>query len=403
MTALKANILAIKAALKKGKASYRIDGHEGLYLEVRDDGNGSWLLRYRVAGKQREKVLHNDARNADFDSIKNAKDELRTAAKVHGRDLVAERETKIEEEANRATFGSLFADWLERHAKVKKKSWADDEKLWHRHVKSRMSDRMAQDIKRTDIVTILDDIAVKVTPTQANRVQSLVSAVFSWAVNEGRLETTPTYRIPKRTNEKVRERVLTDNEIRQLWKCTEDAGVIGDALRLGMLTGQRRSEVAGIPRSELDMSLGDPAWTIPGARTKNKIVHRVPLAPMAKQLLVKRLKDDGTYVFAGRADSSTGAVSADAITRFMWKLNLGMPRATVHDLRRTVGTRMAAMGVPKDVRAAVLNHVSGARSSVTDAVYNQYEGSGEKLRALRLWELRLRNILNSKQIHKLAY
>ena len=87
----------------------------------------------------------------------------------------------------------------------------------------------------------------------------------------------------------------------------------------------------------------------------------------------------------------------------MWKLDIGEPRVTIHDMRRTVGTRMAAMGVPKHVRAAVLNHVSGARSSVTDAVYNQHDGIAEKARALRLWELRLRNIVSGKAIHKLVY
>ena len=403
MTALKPNALAIKSALKKGKASYRIEGHEGLYLQVRSDNNGSWVLRYRVGGNQREKVLHNDAKNADFQAITNAKDEWRIVAKVHGRDLQAEREAEIEALSKRPTFGTLFADWLERHAKIKKKSWEMDEKLWHRHVKSRIEQRTAQDIKRMDISTILDDVATNVTPTQANRVQSLISAVFSWAVNEGRLEATPVYRMPKRTNEKVRERVLADDEIRQLWKATEDAGVIGDAIRFGLITGQRRSEVAGMPRSELDMSRANPAWTIPSKRTKNGIIHRLPLAPMARRLLAERLIDGKAHVFAGRADSASGAISPDAVSRFMWKLNIGVPRATIHDMRRTVGTRMAAMGVPKDVRAAVLNHVSGARSSVTDAVYNQHDGIAEKARALRLWELRLRNILSGKTIHKLTY
>ena len=403
MTALKPNALTIKSALRKGKASYRIEGHEGLYLQFRSDDNGSSVLRYRVGGYQREKVLHNDAKNTDFQAITNAKDEWRTVAKVHGRNLQAKRDAEIEAASKRTTFRTLFTEWLERHAKIKKKSWESDEKLWHRPVKSRIEKRTAQDIKRMDISAILDDVATNVTPPQANRVQSLISAVFSWAVNEGRLESTPVYRMPKRTNEKVRERVLSDDEMRQLWNATEDTGVIGDAIRFGLITGQRRSEVAEMPRSELDMSPSDPTWTIPSKRTKNGIIHRLPLAPMARRLLAERLTDCKGHVFAGRADSASGAISPDAISRFMWKLDIGEPRVTIHDMRRTVGTRMAAMGVPKHVRAAVLNHVSGARSSVTDAVYNQHDGIAEKARALRLWELRLRNIVSGKAIHKLVY
>ena len=76
---------------------------------------------------------------------------------------------------------------------------------------------------------------------------------------------------------------------------------------------------------------------------------------------------------------------------------------TIHDMRWTVGTRMAAVVVPKHVWAAVLNNVSGARSNATDVGYNQHDGISEKARALRLLELRLRNIVNGKALHKLVY
>jgi integrase len=132
-------------------------------------------------------------------------------------------------------------------------------------------------------------------------------------------------------------------------------------------------------------------------------LHRVPLCRTTRDIIARRLADGSRYVFAGRADNASGFVAPDAITRFLWKLKIGHPSATVHDIRRTVGTRMAEMRVPRDVRAAVLNHVNGTRSSVTDAVYNQYEGEDEKRRALRLWQARLRNILSGNKLHSLRW
>jgi hypothetical protein len=110
----------------------------------------------------------------------------------------------------------------------------------------------------------------------------------------------------------------------------------------------------------------------------------------------------GALVFIDCHNKRT-LISPDAITRFLWKLKIGEPSATVRGIRRTVGTRMAEMRVRKDVRAAVLSHVNGARSSVTDAVYNQYEGEDEKRRALRLWQARLHNILSGKKLHSLRW
>jgi integrase len=273
--------------------------------------------------------------------------------------------------------------------------------LWQRHVKKRMAHLVPTSIRRTDFVSILDDIVRTSTPTQANKCQSLVSAVFSWGLNSGRLETSPAYRVPKRAKDVARERVLTDDEIRRRWTETADAGVIGDAVRVLMLTGQRRSEVAGM--SSTEVNLAGRAWVIQSSRTKNKIIHRVPLGRATQDIIAGRLADGCQYVFVGRADNSSGFVSPDAITRFLWKLKIGEPVATVHDIRRTVGTRMAEMRVPKDVRAAVLNHVNGARSSVTEAVYNQYEGEDEKRRALRLWQARLRNIVSGRKLHMLRW
>jgi integrase len=165
-------------------------------------------------------------------------------------------------------------------------------------------------------------------------------------------------------------------------------------LRLALITGQRRSEITQALKTEFNLTGADPAWVIPGARTKNGVMHRVPLTPMAVELFSAAVADSKTpFVFPGRGTTDS-AIDPHAVTRAMSRLmkDLGIPDATIHDMRRTVGTDLARLGVSKDIRARLLNHVDGARS-VTDAVYNQHEFWAEKRAALGLWEAELRRIV----------
>ena len=194
-----------------------------------------------------------------------------------------------------------------------------------------------------------------------------------------------------------RERILTEAEIKAFWHGLA-GGPLGmrmeRVLRLALATGQRRSEIAEAPKTELDLTGADPAWTIAGVRAKNGVMHRVPLTPLAVELFSAAVADSQTaFVFPGRG-ADDRAIDPHAVTRSMTRLmkDLGIANATVHDLRRTVGTNLARLGVSKDIRARLLNHVEGARS-VTDAVYNQHEFWAEKRAALERWEAELQRIV----------
>ena len=141
-----------------------------------------------------------------------------------------------------------------------------------------------------------------------------------------------------------------------------------------------------------------------GHTNQNGGMNRVPLTPMAVEIFRAAVADTETdehgkrvsktpFVFPGRG-TDEAAIDPRAVTRAMSRFMaaLGIKDATVHDLRRTVGTNLARMGVSKDIRARVLNHVNGARS-VTDAVYNQHEFVAEKRAALEMWEAELRRIV----------
>ncbi len=358
----------------------------GLVLEAMPSGAKSWRVRYRTNGGRQGRTRAFTIGDASIIKLGPALDRARevlAAVQTEGRDPQSEKQAVGD------TFGALFLDWLERHAKAKKKSWKHDEEMYYRHVEGRIGRLRVNEIKRADVATALDDIAEAASGTQANRAQSLIGAIFNWAVNEGRLERSPTYRIPKRGVEVPRERVLTDREIQLFWKGLS-GGPLGlrmeRILRLALVTGQRRSEIALAQKVEFDLADPDPSWVIPGGRTKNGIIHRVPLTPLAIEYFAAAIAESDTaHVFSGRGRDDR-AVDPHAVTRAMSRLmsDLKIENATVHDLRRTAGTNLGRLGVSKDVRARVLNHIDGARS-VTDAVYNQHEFAAEKRAALELW------------------
>jgi integrase len=168
-------------------------------------------------------------------------------------------------------------------------------------------------------------------------------------------------------------------------------------LRLLLLTGQRRGEVVEAERSEFELEGPEPVWTIPGARTKNGLLHRLPLCPMAAAEFRKALKagpKDSRFVFPSPEDPET-PISAAAVTRAMARLivELKIPTVSPHDLRRTVGTELARLGLPVHVRSLVLNHSPMSRG-ITDAVYNRYAYDKEKRGALGAWEKELKRLLS---------
>ncbi len=377
------------------RTSYNSTVVTGLMLEVMPSGTKTWRFRYRTpggrGGKTRTYTI-GDARSIKLGPAVDRAREIKAAVQLEGRDPHKERY------ATDTSFGALFGDWLARHAKLKKKSWPHDEALYRRHIERRLGGVAANTIKRADLAQTLDEIARTATGIQANRCQSLISSVLNWAVNEGRLESSPSYRLPKRAAEAPRERILTLGELKAVWEGLASGPMGSDIeriLRLLMLTGQRRSEVTEARKTEFDLDRLDPIWTIPGRRTKNGVMHQVPLTPLSAQLVSDALNDSGDspFLFPGRGDSAA-SIGPHAVTRAMSRLvaQLGTEGATVHDLRRTVGTSLARLGVPKDIRARVLNHVDGARS-VTDAVYNQHEFQAEKRAALKLWEDELRRVV----------
>lgn len=238
-------------------------------------------------------------------------------------------------------------------------------------------------VTRAIVAARLNELRESSGGVSANRSRSALSAMFAWAIAEGRAEINPVTGTRQPVKETPRERVLTDDELRAIWRaCRED--VYGQIVRLLILTAQRRDEVGGMAASEL--SFEGLVWTLPAARAKNKREQAIPLAPLALGILQKVSRSDGGTRMFSASDRGFSAWSGSKARLDKRLADAGTPVAawTIHDLRRTAATGMAGLGVLPHVVEAVLNHVSGHKAGVA-GVYNSATYLAEKQDALSRW------------------
>jgi integrase len=202
-------------------------------------------------------------------------------------------------------------------------------------------------------------------PIAANQTLAAVSAVFTWAVREEILAANPC-KLVERNATRSRERVLSDSEVPQFWAAFDDAGLVASsALKVILLSGQRPGEVAHMRREHIvdgwwEMP-GEPVPTLGWPGLKNKQSHRVWL-PKPVQALIAELGNGG-FVFAGPRGRPVHGL--DAAMRAACK-QLGVERATPHDLRRTHGSTITALGFGRDAMNRIQNHREGGIASVYD-------------------------------------
>jgi integrase len=277
------------------------------------------------------------------------------------------------------TLAALVNDWEALHLKSKRPSYAIDATRAIRRAFRKYLDLPAADLDRATAVRALDKIVKEGSPVMAARTGAYLCACYEWAVKRGTLTGNPFAKLP-RPETPSRERTLTDVEIAAVWKAAESAGVFGAVVRMLILTGQRRDEVASATWSELSPDLR--AWTIPGSRTKNGATHIVSMSRQAQAIIAGQPRlNDNPHVFAGL---NSGAFRGFSRSKVALDRTSGIKGWTLHDLRRTVATGLQKLGVRLEVTEAVLNHVSGSRAGIV-GVYQRHSWSDEKRAALNAW------------------
>ena len=372
-----------------------VPGQSGkLVLRVGKSGVKTWLLMYRLNEvRSRFTLGHYPVLNL-IEARKEATGKLSEI--IQGHDPAAKRR----EVKAAPTFKELAEVYLKFHARKKKKekSAREDQRVIEKDLLPAWGDRKGESIKRRDVVTLLDSIAER-GPIMANRTLALASKIFNVAIDREILEINPCFRITKPGEEKQRDRVLADWEIKAVWdEFGQQSGLIGYLFKLLLLTAQRIGEVSKMRWADIDLDLG--WWTIPTEFAKNKLSHRVPLSPLALELL-REIKGNGNgseWVFPAKQGSSGHFTSFQkAIERIRAKT--GVQDFKLHDLRRTAASCMTGMGIPRLTVSMILNHVE---KGVTK-VYDRHSYDNEKKAALDRWAQRLEQIITGEKAKILTF
>lgn len=377
-------------ALKPRDARYEVfeEGRNGLGLRITPRGGKSWVFLYRRNGKLSRITVgaYPDTSVADAHAhLARLRAMLR-----RGADPAQAARTLKQEEIDAPTVTQLAGLYIERYARVRKRSWREDERILGKDAIPRWGHLKAKDITRRDVVALLDDIVDRGSPIAANRTLACVRKMFNYAVERSILETSPCAAVKAPGKETRRDRVLTEEEICAFWKGLDGSTIsapIRYALKLQLVTAQRKGEVVAARWHEFDLNAG--WWTIPAERSKNHLAHRVPLSLLARELLHDMPRFDDRYLFP----SPTGTKPmADTSVDHAARRNLdafGGGRFTPHDLRRTAASHMTSLGIPRLVVSKILNH---AETGVT-AVYDRHSYDAEKREALDTWGRYLAGII----------
>jgi integrase len=402
-----ANLTDLKVkALRPDPAGEYIQGDTqvpGFGVRVRPSGAAAYVVMKRLPGDT--KPTRVTLGRVGEITLQEARDKARGAAAavrqgidvnlqkrqaLEGRKAERETATRVRSETGYSpgTFGELATRYIEREC-TRLARGAEIERLVRRELMPQLGNRRLAELKRRDLNHIVDDIVDSGRPAAAHKVREVGKRITSWADNEELIDRDPFEggRNPIRREE--RARALSAPEIGALWRAWETMGVpMGAFMRFALVTGQRRTEIATMERSELDLEAR--LWSIPAEKAKNRRAHLVPLSGLAIGILDSVPLFDGRFVFSTRPGTHiSGFSKAKARAASL----SGVAEWRLHDLRRTAATRLAELGVAHPVVSKLLNHSPRGVMGVT-SIYNRYEYLDERREAVERWAQRIGDIVS---------
>ena len=382
---------------ERGRVDYPDAIVPGLALRVSSNGHKSYVLIARFP-------LHpkNPTRRIIAEAGKITLEQARRLAREWQEMIIRGVDPKTEETRTRAqarrqqvnTFGMVANAFLERYGSKLAKV-ADMRKSLLVDFGSRWADRPAVDIRAEEVAAAVREIVGRGSPYQAHNALGYLRRMYNWAIgtHEFGIEASPVERLrPKDLigKREVRERVLTDAELRAVWDAAAHMGYpYGPLIRLLILTGQREREIADMSWSEIDASAA--LLTVPASRMKGNRLHAVPLCGDALGMLESLPRfNGGRFVFT----TTSGEKPVNGFSKAKTRIDAlsGVAEWKFHDLRRTVRTHFSALPVQDIVRELVIAHAKPGLHKV----YDQHAYLAEKRECLELWEARLRGILSNR-------
>jgi integrase len=355
---------------------------EGFGFRLRRRPNGetskNFVAQYRVAGKTRRSTIGAAAKLSLTQAREAARKVLAQA--TLGADPQSERVARRLRAAK--TMSVVVNAYLASRAVVLRPSSLRVAKLYLAgpYFRSLQAVGIA-DITQADIAACLTTIAREHSIQTAAAARRWLSTLFSWAIEEGWVTANPVAGTRKPVKYTMRERVLNGQELAAVLRASDQAGEFGTVVKLLVLLGARRQEVGSMRWSELDLAAG--SWTLPSERAKNKRSHTVVLPKTALEILraLPRKRDavfgetENGFVSWGRSKAALDEQLPDLQP---WRL---------HDIRRSVATGMAELGIAPHIVELVLAHA--AHSSGVSGTYNRSRYPEEVRIALQRWDAHL--------------
>jgi integrase len=346
----------------------------GLYLQIEPSGVRSFVLRYRADGRTRKFTLGRWPAIGLGQARQLARDAI--LAVKQGRDPGTERQ-QARQAARRppqpTTFEGIAEAWLAREG-ARLRSQAFNRRTLERLVYPELGSPPIETIKRSDINHLLDRIEDESGPVMADRTLAIIRRVLNWHAARTDDYRSPIVRGMARTKprERMRDRILSDSELRAVWMAAETLnGPFGALIHFILLTAARRSEAAGLTRAEIVAS----DWVLPANRNKTKVEFVRPLSAKAQAVPTKLPQiGEGRFVF-----TTNGERPISGFSKFKAAVDQasGITGWTLHDLRRTARSLLSRADVDADVAERCLGHVlTGVRAN-----YDRHEFYHEKRHA----------------------
>ncbi|HEY8747513.1 MAG TPA: site-specific integrase [Tepidisphaeraceae bacterium] len=265
------------------------------------------------------------------------------------------------------TFGELFKRYMEQHAKVHKKTWQDDQDQYDRYLES-WGSRIARKVRKHDVRALHTRIGTDNGPYTANRLLSLIHTVYSKTETNGAEGTNPAKGI-QRFKEQERERFLNPDEVPTFFKAldAEPSEMIRDYVMISILCGARRANVCAMRWD--DLHLDRATWVIPDTKSGQPVT--LALVPKIIDVLRRRREtigvDDEGQVKSDWVFPSYGKTGHLVEPKGAWKNILtaaGIKDLRIHDLRRTLGSWLAANGESLTTIGKILGHKSTASTKI---------------------------------------
>jgi integrase len=354
-------------------------GRKVFIVLYRAGGGGSRLRKYTI-GPYGRITLH----NARIEAQKIL------AARLEGRDPATEKL-----EARRRLKADTVPEVVSLYGKLhlsQRRSGREVMQILQRNLVDPVGSRSVHSISKRDVIDLVNAVVGRGSPVAANKTLKVVKSFFNWCVGRAVVERSPCEGIRVPTVERARDRVLTDRELAVIIQTARQmGGPYGAIVEVLALTGQRRDEVARMSWDEID--LGRRVWTLPAVRTKNGKPHIVHL-PGSAVAVIGAQPRGGRLVFSRNGVAPVGDFSSQ---KCRLDEHCGITQWRLHDLRRTMVSGMARLGVAPHVADRILNHVAGTISGVA-AVYQRHEFLNERRDALERWSAHVEGLLREREV-----